>query len=235
MKAVAYYRVSTQRQGISGLGLDAQQTIVERHVRAHAGQIVAAYIEIETGRRNDRPQLIEALRHSRALGATLLVARLDRLARNVAFTSALLESGADFVACDNPHANKLTIHILAAIAEYESELISAQTKAAMAAAKKRGRVFGAHDPRCGRGWLSRTGRLTEIQKLALLERQRRARDFRGRIVPIVRAMRQKGMKYSDIAETLNESGSKTRTGRQWTRDRLQAVMTDAVKLDGTEV
>jgi DNA invertase Pin-like site-specific DNA recombinase len=231
MKAIAYYRVSTLRQGLSGLGLDAQRTIVEAHVRTNAGRIVAAYTEIESGRRNDRPQLREALRHARALGAVLLVARLDRLARNVAFTSALLESGADFVACDNPHANKLTIHILAAIAEYESELISARTKAAMAAAKKRGRVFGAQDPRCARGWLSRTGRLTEIQKLALAERQRKAQEFRSRIVPIVRAMRQKGMGYSDIAATLNESGSRTRTGRHWTRDRLQAVMTDAVKID----
>ena len=231
MNAVAYYRVSTERQGVSRLGLDAQRTIVEGYVRAHAGKIVAAYTEIESGRRNDRPQLREALHHARALGAVLLVARLDRLARNVAFTSALLESGADFVACDNPHANKLTIHILAAIAEYESELISARTKAAMAAAKEQGRVFGAQDPRCPGGWLSRTGRLTEIQKLGLAERQRKAQEFRSRIVPIVRAMRQKGMDYSDIAATLNESGLRTRTGRYWTRDRLQAVMTDAVKID----
>lgn len=224
MRAIAYYRVSTERQGRSGLGLDAQRAMVEGYVRGHGGEILAEYVEVESGRRCDRPQLARALGDAKAYGATLMIARLDRLARNVAFTSALLESGADFCACDNPHANKLTIHILAAIAEYESDLISMRTKAAMAQAKLRGRVFGAHDPRCRGGWLARTGRITEVQARALRERRRRAQEFLGRVAPIVRAMIGRGMKLRAIAGTLNESGIRTRMGKMWSDATLSRIM-----------
>src|SRR5262245_45966343 len=132
---VGYLRVSTKGQGESGLGIEAQKTAIEGYARQTGTSIVAFYTEVETGKLADRPELAKALAHSRRSKARLVVAKLDRLARNVAFTSALMRSGADFVCCDNPHANKLTIHLLAAVAEHEAETISQRTKAALAAYK----------------------------------------------------------------------------------------------------
>src|SRR5580700_11372561 len=142
---VAYYRVSTDRQGASGLGLDAQRQAVARFIGA--GQLVAEFTEIESGRRHtNRPRLLAALAECRKRRAVLLIARLDRLARNVAFIANLMESGVDFVAVDMPTANRLTIHILAAVAEHEREMISQRTKAALAAAKQRGTRLGNPRP-----------------------------------------------------------------------------------------
>src|SRR3984893_11449400 len=121
---VSYYRVSTDKQGASGLGLAAQREAVARHVVGAQGAIVAEFQEIESGKRNDRPQIAAALAACRLRRATLVIAKLDRLARNRAFISSLMESGVDFVACDNPHATRLTIHIRAAVAEHEREMIS---------------------------------------------------------------------------------------------------------------
>jgi len=146
-KFVAYFRVSTDRQGRSGLGLEAQKAAVRDYVNGH-GELVAEYIEIETGKRKDRPTLSQALAHARRIGATLVIAKLDRLARNVAFTATLMESGANFVACDIPEANRLTIHILAAVAEDEARRISERTKAALAAYKARGGKLGSQHPKC---------------------------------------------------------------------------------------
>jgi DNA invertase Pin-like site-specific DNA recombinase len=139
---VAYYRVSTDRQGRSGLGLDAQREAVFRHLAGHAGQLVAEFCEIESGSRSDRPQLAAAIAAAKKARATLIIAKLDRLARNVHFISGLMESGVDFVAADNPHANKLMVHMLAAFAEHEREQISQRTKDALAAAKLRGIRLG---------------------------------------------------------------------------------------------
>jgi DNA invertase Pin-like site-specific DNA recombinase len=138
---IAYYRVSTARQGQSGLGLEAQQTAVRSFVAADA-VILEEFVEVESGRRNDRPRLIEALAACRRHKAVLIIAKLDRLARNVAFVSNLMEAGVDFVAVDMPHASRLTVHILAAVAEHEREMISQRTKAALAAAKARGVRLG---------------------------------------------------------------------------------------------
>jgi DNA invertase Pin-like site-specific DNA recombinase len=138
---IAYYRVSTDRQGASGLGLAAQRGAVARFIGA--GQLIAEYTEIESGKRHtNRPQLLAALADCRRQRAVLLIARLDRLARNVAFIANLMESGVDFVAVDMPQATRLTIHILAAVAEHEREMISARTKAALAEAKRRGVTLG---------------------------------------------------------------------------------------------
>src|ERR1700686_4598530 len=114
---VAYYRVSTERQGRSGLGLDAQREAVVRHVTGHNGELIADFCEIESGKRSDRPQLAAAIGAAKKAKATLIIAKLDRLARNVHFISGLMESGVDFVAADNPHANRLMVHLLAAFAE----------------------------------------------------------------------------------------------------------------------
>ncbi len=133
MRAVAYYRVSTQRQGASGLGLDAQREAVRVYLAGNGWPPVTEFTEVESGRKNDRPELAKAVAACKLYGAVLVVAKLDRLARNVAFVSALMESGVDFVAVDFPMANRLTVHILAAVAEHEAGMISAWTKAALAA------------------------------------------------------------------------------------------------------
>src|SRR5262245_61248913 len=148
---IAYYRVSTKRQGESGLGLEAQQAAVAAYARQTGNGIKASYREIESGKRDDRPVLARAMSHAKRTKGRLVVAKLDRLARNVAFTSALMQSGIDFVACDNPNANKLTIHILAAVAEDERERISERTKQALAAAKARGVLLGSARPEHWRG------------------------------------------------------------------------------------
>src|SRR6478672_9282933 len=135
---IAYYRVSTAQQGRSGLGLDAQQAAVLAYLNGGSWALLEEFTEIESGKRSDRPQLAAALAACRLHKATLVIAKLDRLARNVAFVSALMEAGVEFVAVDFPQANRLTIHILAAVAEHEASMISARTKAALAAAKARG-------------------------------------------------------------------------------------------------
>jgi DNA invertase Pin-like site-specific DNA recombinase len=132
---ISYYRVSTRKQGDSGLGLEGQQSAVEAYAKATGGRIVATYREVESGKLAERPELNRALAHAKRSKATLVVAKLDRLARNVAFLSTMMRAGVDFIACDNPNANKLTVHILAAVAEDEAERISARTKAALQAAK----------------------------------------------------------------------------------------------------
>ena len=142
MKIIAYYRVSTKQQGESGLGLEGQVATVAAYARGQGAEVLKTYREVESGKRADRPELAKALAHARRSRATLVIAKLDRLARNVHFLSGLMESNVDFIACDNPHANKLTIHILAAVAEDEAQRISARTKAALAAYRARGGLLG---------------------------------------------------------------------------------------------
>jgi DNA invertase Pin-like site-specific DNA recombinase len=140
---VAYLRVSTVRQGESGLGLEAQRATVVAFARQHGGAIVASFVEVETGKRSDRPELAKALEVARKGKATLLIAKLDRLARNVAFIANLMDAGVEFLACDQPFASRLTLHILAAVAEDEARRISERTKAALQAARARGRKLGS--------------------------------------------------------------------------------------------
>ncbi len=137
-----YYRVSTRKQGESGLGLEAQQSYVINYARTGSHEIIVSYQEIETGKRSDRPELAKAIAHAKRAKATPVIAKLDRLARNVHFLSGLMESRVDFVCCDNPHANRLTLHILAAVAEDEACRISERTVAALAAYKARGATLG---------------------------------------------------------------------------------------------
>src|SRR5215204_1618487 len=143
-KFVAYYRVSTARQGRSGLGLDAQRRAVTNFLNGGSWQLQAEFVEVESGKNDDRPQLEQALATCELSGATLVVAKLDRLSRNLAFLAKLQESGARFVAADMPEANELTIHIMAAVAQAERKAISTRTKEALAAAKARGVRLGGN-------------------------------------------------------------------------------------------
>lgn len=143
-KAIAYYRVSTDRQGKSGLGQEAQQEAVRLFSDRQGYQVTAHFTEVESGKKNNRPQLLAALAQCRKEKATLIIAKLDRLGRNVAFISNLMESRVEFKAVDNPHANKLMVHLLAAFAEHEREQISIRTKDALQAAIRRGVQLGKH-------------------------------------------------------------------------------------------
>jgi DNA invertase Pin-like site-specific DNA recombinase len=143
-KFVAYFRVSTDKQGKSGLGLEAQREAVMNYLNGGRWTLVDEFTEVESGKRNDRPELEMALAACKRQKAKLVIAKLDRLGRNLAFIATLMESGVEFVAVDNPHANKLTVHILAAVAQHEREMISERTKAALQAAKKRGQSAICH-------------------------------------------------------------------------------------------
>jgi DNA invertase Pin-like site-specific DNA recombinase len=200
-KFVSYYRVSTARQGQSGLGLDAQREAVMRHLSAGGWPPLAEFTEVETGKGSNaldrRPQLQAALAFARKHKATLIIAKLDRLARNVAFISQMMEAKVDFIAVDNPHATRLTLHILAAVAEHEREMISDRTKAALAAAKAQGRVLGAN------------GRV-------LAERHKA--DALVRVAPVadrLRALRADGLSLRRIADTLNGEGIPSPSGASW--------------------
>ena len=137
---VSYLRVSTQKQGYSGLGLEAQREIIQNHL--YETTPITEFIEVESGRKKDRPKLKEALELCRKTGSTLIVAKLDRLARNVSFLSSLLESDVEIVFCDFPQANKMVLHILSAISQYEAELTASRTKSALQAKKARGCKLG---------------------------------------------------------------------------------------------
>lgn len=214
---VAYYRVSTAAQGASGLGLEAQRQAVARHVAGAQGALVAEFEEIESGKRNDRPQIAAAIAACRVSRATLIIAKLDRLARNVAFISSLMESGIEFVAADMPMANRLTVHILAAVAEHEREMISARTIAALAAAKARG-------VRLGNPHLQAGDRASALA--AGLVRKRAARAKAREIAPYIEAARKAGCRtLSEIAEALTARGIRTPGGcSTWGAEQVRRVV-----------
>ncbi|KJC42258.1 recombinase family protein [Bradyrhizobium sp. LTSP857] len=212
---VAYYRVSTQRQGRSGLGLEAQrQAVIER--LSGRGELISEYTEIESGRRTDRPRLAEALAACRLHRATLIIAKLDRLARNVAFVSNLMESGTEFEAVDFPQANRLTIHILAAVAENEAQAISQRTQAALAAAKARGIRLGGFRGRAGT-----CNDLARARTVRISEANRRASD----LAPMILAIRNDGATSANkIAAALNDRGITAPRGGPWCAAQVRRVL-----------
>lgn len=217
---IAYYRVSTNRQGQSGLGLEAQKDAVRRYI-LNNGELVAEYTEVESGRKNDRPELMKAINHSRGIGGTLAIAKLDRLARNVAFTSALMESGTNFLACDNPEANRLTIHILAAVAQAEAETISARTVAALAAYKARGGKLGSHHPRCKRIGVLAASKGSTMGGEAMRQSAIRASQH---VQPTIIGLRGQGKSFRAIATFLNSEGFVTRQGKQWNAIQVKRIL-----------
>jgi len=217
-KFVAYYRVSTDRQGRSGLGLEAQQEAVRSYLNGSSWQLVAEVVEVESGKRADRPKLAEALKLCRLHGATLVIAKLDRLARNVAFVSNLMESGVDFTAVDFPQANRLTVHILAAVAEHEAAMISQRTKAALAAAKARGKKLGGD--RGNIAALSARG-----NHASAVIRGQRAAKRAGDLAPIIREVQAAGAaSLRQVAAELTRRGFTTARGGQWSAVQVKRVM-----------
>ena len=218
---ISYLRVSTDKQGRSGLGIEAQRAAVAAHVAGR--RLLAEYLEVESGRRNDRPQLLAALAHARATGAVVVIAKLDRLARNVAFIANLMEAGVDFVACDLPAADRLTIQVLAAVAEHEREMIAARTKAAMAAAKARGVRFG--NPR-GAAALRAAGKGNTASNAA---QRASAAAYRARLRPIVAAIRASGVtSLREVAAELDRRGILTRRGGRWRASTVCELLKVAV-------
>lgn len=214
---IAYYRVSTARQGRSGLGLDAQQAAVRGYLNGGAWSLVSEVIEVESGKRNDRPKLAEALRLCRLHKATLIIAKLDRLARNVAFVSDLMESGVEFVAVDFPQANRLTVHILAAVAEHEAKAISERTKAALAQAKARGVKLGGD-----RGHMPAIAAQGYAASLSV--RQEKANGRAADLLPVIAEVRAAGATtLQAVADALNARGIPTARGGQWSPVQVQRV------------
>jgi DNA invertase Pin-like site-specific DNA recombinase len=209
-KFVSYLRVSTDKQGRSGLGLEAQRDAVARYLNGGRWKLVAEYVEVESGKRNSRPQLQAAIGHAKATGAKLVIARLDRLARNLHFVSSLQERGVDFVAADMPDANRLTIHIIAAVAEAVGRTISENTKTALAAAKARGVKLGnPYGARALRG--KQVGNANAVAKLKA-DATQRAMDLAG----IVNTLRSKGItSVRSLADALNEQGIRAPRGDAW--------------------
>lgn len=211
---ITYIRVSTDRQGASGLGLEAQRAVVERFLSERSKTAIGEFCEVETGKGANalekRPQLRLALEQCKRTGATLLIAKLDRLARNVHFVSGLIETGVDFIAADMPNANKVMIQMHAVMSEWERDQISERTKAALASAKARGVVLGATGP----------------QNLRI-HRQRRkdaASAFKARLKPLLDGFASQGLTHRGMVAQLNLLGIKTPMGGTWSLGQIQRIL-----------
>ena len=210
MKIVAYQRVSTARQGRSGLGLEAQDRAILEHVRSKNATLVGSFTEIESGKLNARPELAKALHLAKVTGATLVIAKLDRLSRNAAFLLALRDSGVRFLAADMPEANDLTVGIMALVAQQEREAIAKRTREALASAKARGVRLGnpngaAALRRAGRGNMASLGSIRS-------KADRHAAD----LAPVVASLQADGIRsLGALAQSLNERGMLTPRGGRW--------------------
>ena len=224
-KFVSYLRVSTARQGVSGLGLEAQRAAVNAHLNGGDWKIVAELVEVESGKRNDRPQLLKAMRLCRMHGATLLIAKLDRLSRNVAFLSNLMEAGVPFTAADMPEADKTHLQMMMVFAEHEARAISTRTKAALTAAKARGTKLG--------GRRVSSERFAEIAEggraVSAAVRTKAAETRAGDRLEVIEDVRTAGATtLRAIAAALNERGIPTPTQKgDWSAVQVQRVLARA--------
>jgi DNA invertase Pin-like site-specific DNA recombinase len=197
-KAIGYIRCSTKRQGISGLGLDAQRQAIAEFCAQRGLRVLCEFVDVESGKNDDRAELQKALAKCKATGSLLVIARLDRLARKVSFVSALMDSAVEFTCADFPEANRLTLHILAAVAEYESRLISIRTSAALQAAIRRGTVLGNDN-------LTRRGRLKGLRN-SISSRQRLAAERHQELLPSIRRFRAQGNSLWETTELMQDEG-----------------------------
>lgn len=212
---VAYYRVSTDKQGQSGLGLDAQQTSVERHLAIGNGALVGEYTEVESGRKASRPQLNAAIAAANSQGAVLLIATLDRLTRDTVFLAKLRESGVEFVCCDMPDADRFTINIMAAVAEKEAEAISGRTKRGLAELKAAGvKLGGAADP----------AKYEASRMKGAASNVAAAAAWKARLAGKCRSLRDRGRSLTEIASILNGAGERTRRGKALTSTAVLRIL-----------
>jgi DNA invertase Pin-like site-specific DNA recombinase len=233
---VVYYRVSDVKQGQSGLGLEAQQAMFRQLLTTRPGTLVAEYTEVETGKtlRKSlrRPQLQKAIAHAREAGATLVIAKIDRLARNVAFISTLMESKLPIVCCDMPEADQFTLHILAALAEREGRMISDRTCAALAVLKTHGVKLGSHREGHWDGLTKKGESMQKRREIGLQRAQKTIRDNAEEemarcyepLIPWIRDMRESGETLQGIVDQLNAKQCRTRSGQPWNISTLRRVI-----------
>lgn len=227
---ICYYRVSTTKQGRSGLGLEAQRKSVADYLNGGDWNIIEEFTEIESGKKNQRPKLQEAIELCKATGSTLIVAKIDRLTRDAAFLLNLKDAGVDFVAADMPDANRLTVGIMALIAEQEREAISKRTRDALAAAKARGVVLGAYSKSDKTKYVGGKG----TTETALRASQARSQKFRERALaklPLVSRYDPDGnLSLRELAAIFNANGITTVSGKgSWSANsirRLKGLRTD---------
>ena len=215
-KYVAYLRVSTQKQGYSGLGLEAQREIIHNYL--HDTIPISEYVEVESGRKSDRPKLKEALSQCRKEGATLIVAKLDRLARSVSFLSSLLESDVDIVFCDFPQANKMVLHIISAISQYEAELTAARTKAALQAKKARG--FNLGNPE---HLLDKHEEAIQ-NSIKTCKAKADSNPNNKRAIALLRTLVKEEHTYQEMAEILNREGFVSSHGCSFTKSTVYKLI-----------
>jgi len=213
MKYVGYYRVSTQKQGISGLGLEAQRTDVSRFI-SKEGELIAEYQDIESGKNNNRPNLLKAIGECKKFGATLLIAKLDRLSRNAAFVFTLRDSKVDFICCDMPNANSVTIGIMAVLAQDERERTSHRTKSALAELKKQGKKLGSPQ--------NLTAHSREIS-LQIRTQNAMMNENNRKAGALIVSFHKEGQSFYKITRTLNELGFRTRTGKNFQQNQVQIL------------
>jgi DNA invertase Pin-like site-specific DNA recombinase len=211
---ISYLRVSTAKQKASGLGVEAQRAVVETYLNGGSWTLLAEFVETESGKHNDRVQLAAAMKMCRMTGSTLVIAKLDRLSRNAAFLIGLKDAGVDFVAADMPNANKLTVGIMALVAEQERDAISRRTRDALAAAKARGTVLG--------GWKGSDNRGDLAVARAALAKQTAA--FTADVAPIVREQHREGRSLRQIALYLESRGIRTPRGGDWTAMAIKRLL-----------
>ena len=213
---VAYLRQSTKKQEISGLGIEAQREIIQKFLGQE--EPIAEYVETESGKRTDRPKLAEALALCRKTRSTLIVAKLDRLSRNVAFTSKLLESDVEIKFCDFPEANRLVLHIIASIAEYEAGLISQRTKQSLKAKKARGILLGKPE-----NLTNNLDRAIENSKRAI---RKKAKDNPNnkRAVAMLKVLVEQELSLSEMARRLNEEGFVTSQGKKFSAWQVSVLL-----------
>ena len=228
-KFVAYYRVSTAKQGASGLGLEAQREAVRAYLNGGPWELIAEFTEVESGKRDDRPELAQAMERCRLTGAKLLIAKLDRLSRNVHFLSGLMEQGVDFVACDIPTANKLTVHIMAAVAQQEREAISARTKAAIGAIKAKLDSGEEYVSRRSGRTLQRLGNPRGLSvsrpDLGAQATKEKAQSFAARVLPMIRELQAEGASsLAAVAAGLNARHVLSAAGKPWTPMGVKRVI-----------